>query len=158
MMRRAMFVFALAAAACLLSAGTTWACHKGCGSCCSSGCYTPCCPDSCAPGCDDRGGHAYAGSYYGTIAMRQARTTATVVVTLPADAKLIVDDQPTASTSETRVFSSVNLRPGKVYEYTLRAEVVRDGELQSVSRQITVRAGETTRVNLDIPVATTAAK
>jgi uncharacterized protein (TIGR03000 family) len=61
------------------------------------------------------------------------------------------------STSAVRVLTSPPLEPGKDFTYTLRAKVVRAGQTQSVSQEVTVRAGEATHVNLDIPVATVAA-
>jgi uncharacterized protein (TIGR03000 family) len=82
---------------------------------------------------------------------------ATLVVELPADARLLIDDRPTSSTSPTRVFQSPPvLEPGKEYTYTLKAEVVREGEVLSVTREVTVRANETTQIRLQLPVAATA--
>jgi uncharacterized protein (TIGR03000 family) len=83
---------------------------------------------------------------------------ATVVVNLPADAKLRVDDYVTTSTSATRVFVSPNLTPGEEFSYTLTAEAVRDGKTVVASRKIAVRAGEETRVSLEFPVASVASK
>jgi uncharacterized protein (TIGR03000 family) len=78
---------------------------------------------------------------------------ATVIVTLPADARLTVDGSPTVSTSGTRVFVSPSLTPGKEFHYTLKAEVVRDGKPVVMEERIAVRAGEETRVTLTEPVA-----
>jgi uncharacterized protein (TIGR03000 family) len=80
-------------------------------------------------------------------------TKATLVVSLPADAKLTVDGKPTASTTDTRVLVSPPLESGKDFVYTLRAEVTRDGRTQSVTRDVTVRAGQETRVTLEVPSA-----
>ncbi len=76
---------------------------------------------------------------------------ATIVVSLPAEAKLLIDDAATISTSETRVFASPTLEPGKDFSYTLKGELVRDGRTLSTSRRVSVRAGEETRVQLDFP-------
>jgi uncharacterized protein (TIGR03000 family) len=78
---------------------------------------------------------------------------ATVVVNLPADAKLSVDDYLTTSTSTTRVFVSPALTPGKDFTYTLKGEIVRDGKTVVATKQISVRAGVRTNVNLEFPVA-----
>jgi uncharacterized protein (TIGR03000 family) len=78
------------------------------------------------------------------------------VVSLPADARLTVDDTVTKSTSATRTFVSPALETGKDFHYTLKAEVVRDGKTYTTIRRIAVRAGEETKVSLDIPVATVA--
>jgi uncharacterized protein (TIGR03000 family) len=79
--------------------------------------------------------------------------TAKLYVTLPADAKLTVDGSPTASTSESRVFESPSLTPGKTFYYELQATVVRNGKAQTVTKQVAVRAGEDTRVKIEIPEA-----
>jgi uncharacterized protein (TIGR03000 family) len=81
---------------------------------------------------------------------------ATVVVNLPADAKLRVDDYLTTSTSTSRVFVSPALTPGQDFTYTLKAEIVRDGKTVVATKQITVRAGERTNVNIEFPVAVAA--
>jgi len=75
---------------------------------------------------------------------------ATIVVTLPVDAKLTIDDTATKATSGTRVFSSPVLEPGKDYFYTLKAEMIQDGKPVTASKRISVRAGEETRVNLEL--------
>ena len=72
-------------------------------------------------------------------------------MTLPADAKLTVDGRPTASTSESRVFESPSLTPGKTFYYVLKATVVRDGQTETVTKEVAVRANEDTRVKIEIP-------
>ncbi len=69
-----------------------------------------------------------------------------VVIKLPADARLFVDDQPCPLTSDTRSFDTPELRPGEVYFYTIRAEVVRNGKPVTASRRATLRAGKETVV------------
>ncbi len=76
---------------------------------------------------------------------------ATLVVELPAEAKLLIDNQPTTSTGDSRVFVSPVLNPGKEYHYTLKAEIVRDGKPVQVEQVIAVRAGDTTPVSLTLP-------
>jgi uncharacterized protein (TIGR03000 family) len=82
----------------------------------------------------------------------------TLVIDLPADAKLTIEDQPMTSTSATRTFTSPALEFGKNYTYTLKAEIVREGKTLSTTREVKVKAGEDVRVSLDIPSATVAAK
>jgi uncharacterized protein (TIGR03000 family) len=77
--------------------------------------------------------------------------TAKLYVNLPADAKLTIDDNPTASTSESRVFVTPSLTPGKTFHYMLKATVVRDGKTEIVTKKVAVRAGEDTRVEIEIP-------
>jgi uncharacterized protein (TIGR03000 family) len=75
--------------------------------------------------------------------------SATIVVNLPADAILSFDDQPTLSTSDIRVFVTPALEKGKDHAYTLKAEIVRNGKRQIMTRNVIVRAGEKTEVDLD---------
>jgi uncharacterized protein (TIGR03000 family) len=90
-------------------------------------------------------------SFYYTPGMNQGGqgNEATIVVNLPDDATLTVDGEATQSTSGTRVFVSPSLQAGKTYQYTLRAEVNRDGRRQTTSRTVDVQAGRTTNVNID---------
>jgi len=81
---------------------------------------------------------------------------ATIVVSLPADAKLLIDDAATASTSALRTFESPALETGKDHYYTLKAEVIREGKAVAATKRIAVRAGEETRVSLDLPVTSVA--
>lgn len=91
-------------------------------------------------------GTAYAGDV-------SSPTPANLLVSLPADARLFVDGHETQSTSGERLLTTPDLQPGREYSYTLRAEVTRDGQTQQVSQRVTVRAGEETRVNIEIPTA-----
>jgi uncharacterized protein (TIGR03000 family) len=76
---------------------------------------------------------------------------ATIIVRLPADARLLIDDAATRSTSSVRTFQTPPLEPGKEFSYTLRAERLSNGQPVSVRQEITVRAGEVTRVELRFP-------
>jgi uncharacterized protein (TIGR03000 family) len=83
---------------------------------------------------------------------------ATIVVNLPAEASLKVDDYVTTSKSATRTFVSPNLTAGQEYSYTLTGEIVRDGKPVVATKRITVRAGEETRVSIEFPVASVASR
>lgn len=149
-------------------------CHSsghGCGSSCGSGCgysggYG--CGYSGGYGCSSCGGYSggygggcstrYAGGYAGGMYVAEATNEATIVVTLPADARLAIDGEQTRSTSERRVFITPALENGKEFHYTLKAEVTRDGKTQSFVRQVKVVAGEETQVSIDLPPTTVAAK
>jgi uncharacterized protein (TIGR03000 family) len=76
---------------------------------------------------------------------------ATIVVHLPANAKLSVDGKATNSTSNTRRFYSPPLEPGKDYHYVFRAEVERDGKPVPITKRVDVRAGETRDISLTLP-------
>lgn len=68
-------------------------------------------------------------------------TPATIIVSLPANATLTVDGNPTKSTSATRTLITPALDLGNSYVYTLRAEV--NG--QAITQQVEVRGGETSQ-------------
>jgi uncharacterized protein (TIGR03000 family) len=76
---------------------------------------------------------------------------ATIVVRLPADAKLTIDGSRTRSTEGVRTFTSPPLQPGKEYQYSLTAEVMRDGKKVERTRDVTVRAGQQSEVTFDLP-------
>jgi uncharacterized protein (TIGR03000 family) len=78
---------------------------------------------------------------------------AKVVVHLPAGAKLTVNKKACQATSATRTFVSPPLEPGKDYYYTLKAELVRDGQTLTSTQRIAVRAGEEKQVLLEFPTA-----
>ena len=87
------------------------------------------------------------GGYYGG-AMAMTSAPATVIVSLPADAKLYFDGTATTSTTANRQFTTPALNAGSEASYTLTAEIVRDGKTLKASQVINVRAGQTTEVNL----------
>jgi uncharacterized protein (TIGR03000 family) len=72
---------------------------------------------------------------------------ATVIVQLPANARLSVDGQYADLTSATRSFVTPELEPGKDYYYTIQAEATREGQALSKSQRVVVRAGQTSRVD-----------
>jgi uncharacterized protein (TIGR03000 family) len=78
---------------------------------------------------------------------QSAGDQATVVVQLPADARMWVDGQAADLTSATRSFQTPALDKGRDYYYTVRAEATRDGKVLSQSQRITVRAGQVSRVD-----------
>jgi uncharacterized protein (TIGR03000 family) len=73
---------------------------------------------------------------------RVVPTRAKLIVELPADAKLYIDDQKMNSTSERRVFNTPQLELGECYFYMLRAEVVKDGKPVSVTKRVILKPGE----------------
>jgi uncharacterized protein (TIGR03000 family) len=81
----------------------------------------------------------------------QASASAVIVVRLPADATLKVDGTATHLTSNVRVFVSPELKAGQDYQYTLTAQVVRDGKPMQVEQNVVVRAGQESRVSLSLP-------
>ena len=79
----------------------------------------------------------------------KAAAPATIVVSLPAEAKLTIDGVATKATSARRVFVSPTLAAGKVFTYTLKAEIVQDGETLTINKTIEIRAGQETAVELN---------
>jgi len=152
-----------------LTAGTDVPdCHwrRGCSGC-HGGCYG--CAGGCA-GCSGCGGcagyyGAYGANYGGYYAYTTATvpvtyvtasvqpavvpqdTTASLIVELPADAKLYIDGQSTQATSARREFISPPLDAKQSYFYNLKAELVRDGKTYDETRRVTVKAGKQTRAS-----------
>lgn len=71
---------------------------------------------------------------------------ASMVVTLPADARLSVQGQALSTVSTSRLLISPALERGKTFVYTIQAEIVRDGWSLTQTQQVIVRGGETTYV------------
>jgi uncharacterized protein (TIGR03000 family) len=76
-----------------------------------------------------------------------APNRAKLIVELPADAKLYVDDRAMKSTSGVRTFNTPELEPGQLYYYELRVEVERDGKPVTETKRVIVKAGEVVRAN-----------
>jgi uncharacterized protein (TIGR03000 family) len=163
--------------------GRRGGCHGCCGGCYGGGCYGGGyggCMGMGYGGCMGMGygggcyGSGYGGCYGGGGMMMQGGMTtpekaptpktkpsketmlpapATILVALPADAKLLIDNEATTSTGTSRVFQSPVLNAGKEYHYTLKAEAVRDGKPVKAEQVVSVRAGETTPVTLTLPPA-----
>jgi uncharacterized protein (TIGR03000 family) len=70
-----------------------------------------------------------------------AATKAKLIVELPADARLFIDDQPMKTPSAKRVFNTPTLQKGQAYFYDLRAEIVRDGKTITENKRVVVNAG-----------------
>jgi uncharacterized protein (TIGR03000 family) len=104
------------------------------------------------------GGVCSIASGGAVLAQAAPSAGATLVVNLPADATLTIDDEPTASTSANRVFVTPPLQSGKEFHYTLTARVVRDGKVQTTTQRVAVRAGEVSSIELTIPAAGVAAQ
>lgn len=84
-------------------------------------------------------------------AMPSRPRPATILVRLPADARLTVDDVDTQSTSAERWLITPPLEEGKEFRYTLTARLVRRTKTFTVQDVVAVRAGRETAVTLDFP-------
>jgi uncharacterized protein (TIGR03000 family) len=83
---------------------------------------------------------------------------ARLIVELPADAQLTIDERQTMSTSAMRRFITPPLEPKREYAYTLKGEIVRNGRTITSMKEVSIRAGEVTRVVMDFPAARVASR
>jgi uncharacterized protein (TIGR03000 family) len=70
------------------------------------------------------------------------QTRARLIVELPSEATLYIDDQKMNSTSSRRVFNTPQLERGETYYYILRAEVTKDGSPVTVTKRVLIKPGE----------------
>jgi uncharacterized protein (TIGR03000 family) len=82
---------------------------------------------------------------------------AKLLVQLPADAKLTIDNYETKSTGIRRQYDTPPIPHGVQYFYTLKASLEIDGKMHEVTRQVPVRAGQTSQVSFDELVSAAAA-
>jgi uncharacterized protein (TIGR03000 family) len=97
-------------------------------------------------------GTAYQAGYF-SPGNESGMAPATIIVHLPADARLTLDGEATRSTGITRVFETPPLAPGKTFHYELVAQAGRDGEKEQAKQRIEVRAGRPTEVTLNLPTS-----
>jgi uncharacterized protein (TIGR03000 family) len=83
-------------------------------------------------------------------AVRAQDAPATIVVRLPADARLVVDGDETRQRGEVRRFHSPPLAPGRTFRYNLEAIWTRDGKTVRRTQVARVRAGEETVVDFTV--------
>jgi uncharacterized protein (TIGR03000 family) len=69
-----------------------------------------------------------------------------LTVWVPYDAKVTVNGQATQSKGSRRQFISYGLKSGLSYKYVVKAEVVRNGEVQEDTRTVVLTAGDATAV------------
>jgi uncharacterized protein (TIGR03000 family) len=79
----------------------------------------------------------------------------TVIVQLPADARMWVDGQAADLTSARRSFITPALEKDRDYFYTIKAEATRDGVVRSQSARVLVRAGRVSRADFGDLTGTT---
>lgn len=82
-----------------------------------------------------------------TVAANQA----TVIVNLPADARLYVEKHLMELTGSVRAFRTPDLTPGTRYTYTIRMEVERGGRMVEKTETVTIEAGKRTQVSFADP-------
>lgn len=82
---------------------------------------------------------------------------ATVVVSLPADARLFVEGQEWTADAglATRTFRTPPIDPGRLYYYAFRMEVQRGGRAVQATEEVRLQAGKTARVTFAEPATGT---
>lgn len=116
--------------------GSCWGGHS---------CYG--CSGSSCTGCTGSNTHSanYPPSFEQPTAPKvtsNSPSPARISVSLPADAKLYVDGQLTRTMDKSfRTFSTPDLENGQEYRYVMKAEVVRDGIVQTETKTVIVKAG-----------------
>lgn len=152
---------------------SSYGCFGGSYSGCSGGSCYGCFGGGCY---GSSGGYYYgSGDYYGTpvvpggsmtpagpggtppvedLAVPPKKTSgikapATIVVKAPADARLIVNGQPTPMKGTQQTFASPDLEPGRTYAYVFRVDAVQDGKPVSRTKRLIVEAGQRAAVDLN---------
>ena len=82
------------------------------------------------------------GAYYRS-------NSGTLTVTVPADAKVFVNDMATKSEGLNRRYVSRGLVPGRTYTYTVRVEFERDGQQVSETKTAQLLTGSTVELVFD---------
>lgn len=77
----------------------------------------------------------------------QEQSSATVIVRVPSNAKVLFDGTRTQQTGARRPFITPRLSPGRTYTYELKVEIDRDGRVLSDTRQVSVKAGQTVEID-----------
>jgi uncharacterized protein (TIGR03000 family) len=72
---------------------------------------------------------------------------ARLIVQVPADAKLYIDDQLMKTMTATRTFNTPALERGQQYYYILRAEAEVDGKTYTETKRVLVHAGQEVRAD-----------
>ncbi len=83
-----------------------------------------------------------------------AEESGVLTVWVPYDAKVTVNGLETRSTGSRRQFISYGLKPGFEYKYEVRAQVVRNGQIEEDVRTVTLTAGQITAVAFGFNVGT----
>jgi uncharacterized protein (TIGR03000 family) len=89
----------------------------------------------------------------------KAPTKAKLIVELPSNATLYIDDHKMTAGTDHRVFNTPELDSGETYFYMLRAEVVKDGNPVTVTKRVIVKPGDAITADfrdISAPTVTTA--
>lgn len=89
----------------------------------------------------------------GKAAAMATPAKATLVVNVPAEARVTIDGETTSSGSNVRVFATPVLQAGFSYRYIIQAEINRNGQTVVETKAVTVKAGEESRVSFEPAIA-----
>jgi uncharacterized protein (TIGR03000 family) len=84
---------------------------------------------------------------FGLHARQEGEATATLTITLPADARLYFDGELTQKTGSERTFTTPPLARGKAFHYDVLARWTAGGKPVERTRTVVVRAGALVRVS-----------
>jgi uncharacterized protein (TIGR03000 family) len=126
--------------------------YGGCGGRHSGGCHGQ------HHSCHGSAVHYHSGCCGGTVTRGMPRAdagtpgyAAEIAVTLPAAGQIVIDDYTVPTVSNRHVYVTAPLGADETRQVTFRAEVMRDGKRQTVTKQIAVKAGQRTEVALGGP-------
>jgi uncharacterized protein (TIGR03000 family) len=108
-------------------------------------CYYPCYYTPCYYPCYYTPGY-YVGSPSAHGLAQAPVDLKVTLASLPADAKIYINDEPTQQTGEVRQFQTPELATEKSYEFTIEA---RDGDKVLAKAVVNAAAGKTTEVKLE---------
>src|SRR5262245_55502035 len=84
-----------------------------------------------------------------TLPAWEVEGRALIVVKLPEEGQLTIDDSTTKQEGEERTFVTPPLEPGKQFTYTLAVTVKRGDKLLTRKREVVVRSARTSSVDFD---------
>ena len=77
----------------------------------------------------------------GAAAIESPNGAGTITLHVPADAKVVINGLKTKARGTERVYRSNNLKPGFAYDYEVRIQLSRNGELLEEVRNVRLTAG-----------------
>ena len=83
---------------------------------------------------------------FGNTNNASPNTTAKIVLKVPADAMVYIDDHLMKSTATERIFTSPALNPDESYFYMVRVVVTREGREVEEVRKVSIRAGDRSKL------------
>lgn len=85
------------------------------------------------------------------LAVESSATSGAILLSLPQDARVVINGRETTITGPTRKYVSENLKPGSTYKYEIRATIVRDGKMVEEKRVVYLKAGQSEQLAFSFP-------